>query len=356
MLMSLSDELSKLDHIIEHTSRKLGNQVWSFLDTKPGKGEIFLTIQSASILEYVQNFEWDIAKYPVRLSVKDLADRFQQRVSGIEEEFRSRVTEYSNIAHSVAQYERSLSANLNVRDLTDIINIDDIIESDFLTTLFVVMNKNQEKEWEAVYDTFDNAPEEDSKNPNPRAPEPVSSERRANIIKFVVPGSSKKIYQEADQSVYSVTMLKLFKADFVRKVQKYKFTVRDVKIDLQNPVSGKENHQRMKAELSDQQGKLLMWCKTNFAETFSIWTHLKALRVHVESILRFGLPPRNVTAIIQLKKGAAEKKIRAGLEMEFSDLSSEYLKDSKSDDMSFMGNEKFYPYVYLEMNLNYARE
>jgi len=355
--MSLSDELSKLDHVIEHTSRKLGNQVWSFLDTKPGKGEVFLTIQSASILEYVQNFEWDIAKYPVRLSVKDLADRFQQRVTGIEEEFRSRLTEYSNIAHSVAQYERSLSANLNVRDLTDVINIDDIIESDFLTTLFVVINKNQEKEWEAIYDTFDNAPEEDAKNPKPvQVEQSASSERRANIIKFVVPGSSKKIYQEGDQSVYSVTMLKLFKADFVRKVQKYKFTVRDVKIDLQNPVSGKENHQRMKSELSDQQGKLLMWCKTNFAEVFTIWTHLKALRVHVESILRFGLPPRNVAAIVELKKGANEKKIRTALESEFSDLQSEYIKDSKFDDMAFMGNEKFYPYVYLEMNLNYNRE
>lgn len=360
LLMSMSDELVKLDHVIEHTSRKLGNQIWSFMDPKPEKGEIFLSIRAASIVDFLRNFEWDTAKYPIRLSVKELAERFQQQVGGIEEEFRSRLTEYSSLAHSVAQYERSLTANLTIRDLTDLVDIDEIIDSDFLITLFVVCHKNQEKEWEQIYDTFDNSEDPvDPKAPNQNQPPPqVHAGERPQIVKFVVPGSSRKVHTDGDQCLMSVTLLKKFKNDFIRKAQKQKYTVREVKIDKENFVSGKENQKRLKNELSTHQNKFLMWCKTNFAETFSAWAHLKALRIHVEAILRFGLPPKNVAALIQLDKPGNEKKLRSLLDLQFAEYASKYIKSDKaSDDMSaFVTNEQFYPYVYMEMNLNYARE
>ena len=38
------------------------------------------------------------------------------------------------------------------------------------------------------------------------------------------------------------------------------------------------------------QANILRWCKTNLSEAFIAWTHLKALRVHAESILTYGLP------------------------------------------------------------------
>lgn len=358
LLMSMSDELVKLDHIIEHTTRKLGNQIWTFLDRKPAKGEVFLNIKATTIVDYVKNFEWDTAKYPVRLSVKALAEKFQQQVVAIEEDFRQRMAEYSNLAHSVAQYERSLSANLQVRDLTDIIDIDDVYESDYLTTLFVVVTKNQEKEWEEIYDTFDNAVEDPAQGHGAASHQASAHPpgERPTILKFVVPGSSKRVYQEGDQSLMSVTLLKRFKPDFLRAAQRHKFTVREVKIDRENPISAKENHKKMKEDLAQQQNKLLLWCKTNFSETFTAWIHLKALRVHVETILRFGLPPKNVAAILQLDRPANEKKLRLNLSNEFAEYSSEYIQDGKDDISNYTGNEKFYPYVFLEMNLNYARE
>lgn len=35
------------------------------------------------------------------------------------------------------------------------------------------------------------------------------------------------------------------------------------------------------------QGPLLRWLKVNFSEAFIAWIHIKALRVFVESVLRF---------------------------------------------------------------------
>lgn len=37
--------------------------------------------------------------------------------------------------------------------------------------------------------------------------------------------------------------------------------------------------------------ELFRLARTNFGEVFSAWVHLKALRVFVESVLRYGLPP-----------------------------------------------------------------
>ena len=36
--------------------------------------------------------------------------------------------------------------------------------------------------------------------------------------------------------------------------------------------------------------QLYRWLKVNFGECFTAWIHVKALRVFVESVLRFGLP------------------------------------------------------------------
>jgi V-type H+-transporting ATPase subunit C len=40
--------------------------------------------------------------------------------------------------------------------------------------------------------------------------------------------------------------------------------------------------------------------KSAFSDTFQAWVHLKALRVHVESVLRYGLPPDFVSAAIKV--------------------------------------------------------
>ena len=49
-LMSMSDELVKIDHMVEHTARKIGQQIYSLKDKKPESGSIFLTINGSMFL------------------------------------------------------------------------------------------------------------------------------------------------------------------------------------------------------------------------------------------------------------------------------------------------------------------
>ena len=51
----------------------------------------------------------------------------------------------------------------------------------------------------------------------------------------------------------------------------------------------------------EQQAELLRLAKTNFGEIFASWLHLKALRVFVESVLRYGLPPDFCSVAILVK-------------------------------------------------------
>ncbi len=64
---------------------------------------------------------------------------------------------------------------------------------------------------------------------------------------------------------------------------------------------------------------LLRLSKTNFSEVFACWTHIKAIRVFVESVLRYGLPPNCQEMIIKVKP-KHEKKARDLLNSHFANL------------------------------------
>ena len=52
--------------------------------------------------------------------------------------------------------------------------------------------------------------------------------------------------------------------------------------------------------LFDEQANLINWCKSSYSELFVSWVHIKAVRVFVESVLRFGLPVNFTAAFIKV--------------------------------------------------------
>lgn len=185
----------------------------------------------------------------------------------------------------------------------------------------------------------------------------MKKNKKKNVpaVEYVVPRSCKRITEEGDQCLLCVTLLKKFKEDFKQEAISHRVTVREVTIDKENYQSGNERYEEMKKEMKQKQNKLHIWCQTNFADVFTAWTHLKALRIHVESILRFGLPAEYVAAVVKPLKTSHEKKLRSALEVPFAEHASVHMQDM-SEDVPGFTHEKLYPYVYMEMNLNYCRE
>lgn len=106
--------------------------------------------------------------------------------------------------------------------------------------------------------------------------------------------------------------------------------------------------------------------KTNFGEVFQAWTHLKSLRVFVESVLRYGLPPDFVGFTIK-PKPKQDKKILDILTAQYGYLGGSpnnrhghggQTEETSAEDAAVLGfNDKDYrPFVYFTLRLDIERQ
>jgi len=66
-----------------------------------------------------------------------------------------------------------------------------------------------------------------------------------------------------------------------------RFIVRDFVYDEQSLKAGRSERDKLVQEKQRLYAPLVRWLKINFGEIFSAYMHVKALRVFVESVLRF---------------------------------------------------------------------
>uniref|UniRef100_A0A4W6CFL2 V-type proton ATPase subunit C n=2 Tax=Lates calcarifer TaxID=8187 RepID=A0A4W6CFL2_LATCA len=194
------------------------------------------------LMSYMTKFQWDKAKYPTALPLSSLADIINKEVSQVETELKSQAAAYNSVKTSLQSLERKQDGNLQTRSLNDIVRKEDLVVSEYLTTLLVVVTSYLQ--WERTYESLSN---------------------------FVVPRSSRKLYEDGEAGVFSVTLFKRAVCEFKAK------------------------------------GIFVRWLKVNFSQVFIAWIHLKALRVFVESVLRYGLPVNYQALLLQTDRKRSKK-------------------------------------------------
>jgi V-type H+-transporting ATPase subunit C len=122
-----------------------------------------------------------------------------------------------------------------------------------------------------------------------------------------VPGSARRISQDQDHLLYTVTLFKKVIDEYKVKCRENKFVlifnlqhnplnssslllrfiVRDFVYDEQMQKAGKNERDKLVQEKQRQYGPLVRWLKINFGEIFAAYVHIKALRIFVESVLRY---------------------------------------------------------------------
>ena len=65
-----------------------------------------------------------------------------------------RVSEYNQLKGQVNQQNRKATGSLAVRDLSGLVSSKDIISTENLVTLFVVVSKHNKLEWQSSYEKF----------------------------------------------------------------------------------------------------------------------------------------------------------------------------------------------------------
>lgn len=121
-----------------------------------------------------------------------------------------------------------------------------------------------------------------------------------SLAEMVVPRSATLITKDDEFTLYTVTTFKKVSGEFVHKCREKRWVPRDYKYKE----GGKEEEQREVEELGKEERKLwgeaLRLGRTGYSEGAMVWIHVLALRVFVETVLRYGLPLDFVCGLVQV--------------------------------------------------------
>ncbi|XP_056248626.1 V-type proton ATPase subunit C 1-B isoform X1 [Seriola aureovittata] len=289
-LLSMSDDLSKLDTLTESVIKKTYQCMREVMEQSTDKVLENTLAKGVDLMSYVTKFQWDKAKYPTALPLSSLADIINKEVSQVETELKSRAAAYNSVKTSLQSLEHKLDGNMQTRSLNDIVRKEDLVVSEYLTTLLVVVTRGSYLQWERTYES---------------------------LSEFVVPRSSRKLYEDGEAGVFSVTLFKRAVCEFKAKAQESKFTVREYGFDLEE--KKQQEMKQLSVHKKEQYGIFVCWLKVHFSEVFIAWIHLKGLRVFVESVLRYGLPVNYQALLLQTDRKRS-KKVREELDSLFMHL------------------------------------
>ncbi|NXP40806.1 VATC2 ATPase, partial [Leiothrix lutea] len=262
--------------------------------------------------------------------------------------------------------------NLLTRTLADIVHKEDfVLNSEYLITLLVVVPKSSYLQWQKTYESLSD---------------------------MVVPRSTKMIAEDAEGGLFTVTLFRKVMDDFKAKARENRFIVREFYYDEKELKCEKEELMKLASDKKQQywhpllpaclstslrngfmvptvsgelhldhkteawehtalfsQGPLLRWLKVNFSEAFVAWIHVKALRVFVESVLRYGLPV-NFQAMLLQPNRKSVKRLRDVLNVVFKHLDEVAAASIMDPGMDIPGlqlsNQEYYPYVYFKIDLS----
>ena len=118
---------------------------------------------------------------------------------------------------------------------------------------------------------------------------------------MVVPRSASQVAKDDEFTLFAVTTFKKHSSEFVHKCREHRWTPREYKYKEGGKEEEKQETERLSKEERKLWGEALRLGRTGYSESAMIWIHVLALRVFVETVLRYGLPLDFVCALVQVR-------------------------------------------------------
>jgi V-type H+-transporting ATPase subunit C len=115
--------------------------------------------------------------------------------------------------------------------------------------------------------------------------------------------------------------------------------------EVEGKATASEVTETLRTKLAQGKSELAAWCMSSFSEAFASWIHVCAVRLFVESALRYGVPPKFSGFLIQ-PIARHQPKIRKGLSEIMGGAGSMW-----SEKAGEGGGEDMYPYVSLTLEV-----
>ncbi|KAJ1992882.1 Vacuolar ATP synthase subunit C [Coemansia spiralis] len=263
-LVRLSDELAKYDSSYENTTAKFIDTLRSLTGMDNAGLASILLVEDKPVDQYIRTFSWNNAKFRSDKALPEIVAHIADSMGAIDAALKTKLTQYNAIKNSLATVKRKQTGNLSVRSLNGIVKREDCVESEYLRTVFVAVPSSLTREWASCYE---------------------------RLTDMVVPRSSRQIATDSEYTLYSAVLFKRVLDEFANKARDARFIVRDYVYDE----AAMERDRVLASEIVEQEEELLdnitEWLRGSFGDVISAWIHIKALRVFVESVLRYGIPP-----------------------------------------------------------------
>ncbi|KAJ8425263.1 hypothetical protein Cgig2_025371 [Carnegiea gigantea] len=155
-----------------------------------------------------------------------------------------RVAEYNNVRSQLSAINRKQTGSLAVRDLSSLVKPEDIVTTEHLIALLAVVPKYSQKDWLSSYE---------------------------KLTEYVVPRSSKKLYEDNEYALYTVTMFRKVADNFKVKARERGFQIRDFEYSLETHESRKQELEKLQHDLESLRSSLLQWCYSSYGEVVLIF-------------------------------------------------------------------------------------
>ncbi|KAJ1731942.1 Vacuolar ATP synthase subunit C [Coemansia biformis] len=280
-LVQLSDELAKFDTAYESTVGKFIDTLRNLTGANNAELGSVLHVEDKPVDQYIQTFMWNNAKYRWDRPLPEVVSQIADAMGAVEAQLKTKMTQYSALKNSLATVRRKQTGNLSVKSLNDIVKRSDCVtDSEYLQTVFVAVPRTATREWTHRYE---------------------------RLTDMVVPRSSKKIAEDSEYTLFSVVMFKRVVDEFANKARDMRFIVRDFVYDEEAMARDKATAAGIVEQEEELLDNISEWLKGTFGDAVAAWIHTKALRLFVESILRYGIPPDFLPILVRAAPKQASK-------------------------------------------------
>jgi len=327
-LVQLSDTLAKDDHFAEQLTKNLGNQLSNLLNNVKDRLVESLQVDGRTLQNYLSSFRWDSAKFNVNLKSADsLREDINKKLVEIDTEMKGKVGAYNKLKQALNTLERNQTGSLMVRDVSSAVKPDMFVQdSEYLVTLLVVVATRDKEKWFSSYES---------------------------LSEYVVPRSSQLVdIEDKDSSLVTVTVFRKIADDFKEAAREQSFNVKDFEFNQEARDAEAKLMAELQGDLRKKHNMLIRWCATMFSEAFIAWIHMKALRIFVESVLRYGLPV-NFSTCVALPRPKVGTNLRKSLNTTYAHLDNAAGdKEELKTIIPGIDMKNYHPYVSFKIDLS----
>ncbi|CAN3374682.1 hypothetical protein DIURU_000078 [Diutina rugosa] len=325
-LIEGSEELGKIDSQLAGSVAKIVDIFTNVLETSSFQR----TVQNRPATDYVETFKWNTSKFRLDKPIPELVKLITNEAFSLDADVRAAYQTYQSARSDFAAADRKRNGDLSIRSLHDIVHPDQfVLNSEHLKTVLVAVPKNLDKEFRNSYET---------------------------LVQYVVPRSAELISSDSEYNLYAVTLFKKYEPDFVAAARDKKWHPRtDFEYSEDTLNNMRKEFDLTQQNESKSKNDLVRLARTAYSDIFADWCHIKAMRVYVESVLRYGLPPSFDYYLIGFHGSSLEKNFNAAkkqLVEKFGYLGGEASsKNTNLHEYASLVETDYEPFVFFDIEI-----